>query len=264
MAISDKHKKWLNKWCPISNLNLGTVIQDLQEGTFDANSIAPADMARTDAGKVLIGQGTSADLLWKALSGAVTVGADGATQIAAGAVDTAQIATDAVDSDEIKAGAVGNSELGTDAVDSDEIKAGAVGFAELAAANITEKLRFQVPSGDNASADFEYSIGLPKHAGTVTGIKLIPNATFGADTDYATLTVYNRGADDSGTTALCTNNFDAAHAATARVPFAFTLNGVPANLVVAATDVLTLVKTHTGDGGVVPMGILEVEYTRTA
>jgi hypothetical protein len=228
------------------------------------NSDAIAEIGEADAeGDILVADADK-EPVWVAMSGAVAINSSGVTQIGAGAVDTAQIATDAVDSAEIKAGAVGSAELATDSVGSDEIIAGAVGFAELAAANIKEKIRFQVPSADTAGSDFEYSIGLPKHAGTVTSIKLIPNATFGADTNYSTLTVYNRGADDSGTTALCTNNFDAAHAATARVPFTFTLNGVPANLAVATTDVLTLVKTHTGDGAVVPMGVLEIEYNRTA
>lgn len=228
-----------------------------------AGEIELSMLEASTEGKIIVygADGVANDV---AMNGACTIAANGAVQIATGAVDSAQIATDAVDSAEIKAGAVGSAEIATDAVGSDEIAAGAVGFAELAAANIVEKIRFQLPQGDIAATDFQYVIGMPKHAGRVTAIKLIPNSTFGQATNNSVLTVYNRGAADDGTTALCTQTFDDTHQATARVAFDFTLDGTPTNLDVVAADVLTLVKTHNGDGQVVPAGVLEITYSRSA
>jgi len=149
-------------------------------------------------------------------------------------------------------------------VASEDIEDKAVGFPALADTERDEKIRLQLPSGDTAGTDWEIVIGTPDHPGTVKSIKLITNTTFGKDTDYSTLTVYNRKADDTGTASVGANAFDAAGAATARVAKALTLSGTPANLTVGATDVLTLKKTHTGDGQSVPSGVLELVYTRTA
>lgn len=149
-------------------------------------------------------------------------------------------------------------------VEATDIEDKAVGFPALADTERDEKIRLQLPSGDTAGTDWEIVIGTPDHAGTVKSIKLITNTTFGTDTDYSTLTVYNREDDDTGTASVGANAFDAAGAATARVAKALTLSGTPANLTVGATDVLTLKKTHTGDGQSVPSGVLELVYTRTA
>lgn len=149
-------------------------------------------------------------------------------------------------------------------VEATDIEDKAVGFPALADTERDEKIRLRLPGGDTADTDWEIVIGTPDHAGTVKSIKLISNTTFGKDTDYSTLTVYNREDDDTGTASVGANAFDAAGAATARVAKALTLSGTPANLTVGATDVLTLKKTHTGDGQSVPSGVLELVYTRTA
>ena len=81
MAISNKHRDILDRWIPIPGLNLGTVIQNIQTGTIDANSIAPADMARADSAKLLVGQGSSADLGWKTVSGDIAIDANGAVTL---------------------------------------------------------------------------------------------------------------------------------------------------------------------------------------
>lgn len=86
MAITDRQKHFLNKIVPITGLNLGDVIYNLQTGVVDANSIGEEDLERAASGKLLIGQGSGADVGWKSLSGDVANDADGVTTIQARAV----------------------------------------------------------------------------------------------------------------------------------------------------------------------------------
>jgi hypothetical protein len=107
------------------------------------------------AGYLIIGDGSdSYDP--KAISGDVTLAADGAVTIAANAVensmmadnavDTAELAADAVegtkiaddqiDSEHYVAGSIDNEHLADDAVDSDEIAAGAIDLAHMSAESV--------------------------------------------------------------------------------------------------------------------------------
>ena len=89
------------------------------------------------AGQALTTDGTG-NLTFVDMTSDPTMGGDltgtaSNAQIAANAVGTVEIATDAVTSNEIVAGAVGTVEIATDAVTSNEIAAGAVGSSEIAA-----------------------------------------------------------------------------------------------------------------------------------
>lgn len=96
-----------------------------------------------------------------------------ANEIAAGAVGSSELATDAVTATAIAAGAVGSSELATDSVTADKIAAGAVGNSELASS--------AVDNGKVASGSFTNILNtkLADYAGkaAASGTQSINNAT---------------------------------------------------------------------------------------
>ena len=80
---------------------------------------------------------TFADMTSDPTMGGDLTGTASNAQIAANAVGTAEIATDAVTANEIVAGAVGSSEIATDAVTSNEIATDAVTSNEIATDAVT-------------------------------------------------------------------------------------------------------------------------------
>lgn len=82
MAISNKHKKILNKIIPIPGINLGTVIQELQIGIVASTGVNTDVIVRSGSGEVLIGQGAGSDVDWKAISGDITLANTGAVALA--------------------------------------------------------------------------------------------------------------------------------------------------------------------------------------
>ena len=120
----------------------------------DANSSGVLSEIALATTQILIGDGTG--FTAASLSGDVTMANTGAVTIANDAVETAMIADDAVDSDQIAAGAIDNAHLADDAVDSDELAAGAVDTAHIADNNVTAAKIFDLARGSiivgNASA----------------------------------------------------------------------------------------------------------------
>jgi len=95
--------------------------------------------------------------------------------------------------------------------------------------------------------------------GTVTRVTLIPSAAIVANgTNFSTITVQNKGTNGlSGTTAVASRSWAAVNS-TQSVEEALTNNGTPANLEVAAGDVLQFVQTHAGTGLIIPAGVFVV------
>jgi hypothetical protein len=146
------------------------------------------------------------------------------------------------------------------------IGANKVNYAKLDQTSRTGKLQMRHAVAEaTAATDFSKVIGEAPTAGTVVGAKFIPDAGFGAATDYATLSVINKGSNGAGSTVVATYAFDntTTHAATAFIAVPLTL-GTGAALTVAAGDVLVLAKTHGGNGQLVPVGECQVSIERTA
>lgn len=93
----------------------------------------------------------------------------------------------------------------------------------------------------------------------ITSVSFVPSAAITANgTHYSvyTLTRYTAGA--SGAT-VATRSWIATDSV-AETPEAMTLSATAANLLLAADDTLSIVKTHGGNGLVIPDGALIIRY----
>ena len=118
-------------------------------------SNAPTDLAAKTSGQILVGDGT--DIVSVAVSGDVTLAANGAVTIANTAVETAMIADDAVDADKLAANAVVNASIASNA---------AIAHSKLAALASTKVL---VGNGSNVATEVALSGDVTMdNAGAVT------------------------------------------------------------------------------------------------
>jgi hypothetical protein len=102
------------------------------------------------------------------------------------------------------------------------------------------------------------------YAGTVSRVGYIPVATItGAATNSRTLTATNRGQAGAGSTNVATLALVSGVNAPADAEKPVTLNATPANLVVAAGDVISFESVHVGTGIADPGGEALVEFTRS-
>lgn len=114
-----------------------------------------------------------------------------------------------------------------------------------------------------AATDGTQTIGDAPEDATVTGVTFSFDAAVTGDaTNNRTLVVRNAGQDGTGTTTVATLAFGAGVNAAAGDEVAATLSGTPANLNVAAGDVLEVVETHGGTGLANPGGVVEVTLAR--
>lgn len=116
-----------------------------------------------------------------------------------------------------------------------------------------------------AASDKSTVIGAAPFAGTITSVTYTPDAQLtGADTESRTITVVNKGQDGNGTTNIATKAFVNAVNANDFDETAITLNATPANLVVAAGDIIAFVSTHVGSTGLAdPGGKVRVTISRS-
>lgn len=114
-----------------------------------------------------------------------------------------------------------------------------------------------------AGADTETVIGEVPYAATVTLVEFIPLAAItGAATNNRTHSVTDRGAAGAGNTQVASLNYAAGVNAAQYASKQITLSGTPANLQVAAGDVLTFDSLHVGTGIADPGGRVRVTLTR--
>lgn len=115
-----------------------------------------------------------------------------------------------------------------------------------------------------AGNDLEEVITASPFAGSVTSVTYATEtAITGAATNTRSVTLYNRKADGSGSAVVATLEFDAGINTVAYVEKAITLSATPANLVLAAGDVLTWKSAHVGTGLADPGGRVEVTVSRS-
>lgn len=116
-----------------------------------------------------------------------------------------------------------------------------------------------------ANADKNTTIDSAPFAGTITAVTYTPDAQLtGADTESRTLSLINKGQDGNGTTVVATKAFVNAVNANDFDETALTLSATPANLVVAAGDILAFNSLHVGTTGLAdPGGKVRVTISRT-
>ena len=116
-----------------------------------------------------------------------------------------------------------------------------------------------------ANADKNTTLGAAPFAGTVTAVTYTPDAQLtGADTESRTLSIINKGQDGNGTTVVATKAFVNAVNANDFDETPLTLSATPANLVVAAGDILALNSLHVGTTGLAdPGGKVRITISRS-
>ena len=116
-----------------------------------------------------------------------------------------------------------------------------------------------VPAQATLGTDDNWPVFQAPRALTVTAVTFVPSDAITANaTHYSiyTLTRYTAGASGAS---VATRSWVATNSV-ASTPEALTLSGTAANLVLAAADTLEVVKTHAGNGLVIPDGLLVVTY----
>jgi hypothetical protein len=119
----------------------------------------------------------------------------------------------------------------------------------------------QIPAQPVATAgnDLNTNILAAPRAGTLTAVSYATvTAITGANTNTRLVALVNKGAAGTGTTVMATLQFDSGVNTTANVPKVITLSATPANLVVAAGDMLQWQSTHVGTGIADPGGLVQL------
>jgi hypothetical protein len=121
-----------------------------------------------------------------------------------------------------------------------------------------------VIAATTAAADFEAAVCIAPWAGTVISANYIADTTLtGANTESRTAQIINKGQAGAGTTVVASKAFVSGVNAPAFDATALTLSSTPADLVVAAGDVLAFKSLHVGSTGLAdPGGTVEIVLSR--
>jgi hypothetical protein len=105
------------------------------------------------------------------------------------------------------------------------------------------------------------SVGRVQRPGVIASVELIPSWTLsGANTNYRTIAVYNRGTSGAGTALVASLDLTSGVDLTRGVPKALTL-GTGADRTVAVGDMLEWISTTTGSGAPAAGGRVIVQQT---
>lgn len=119
----------------------------------------------------------------------------------------------------------------------------------------------QVPVQPQATAgnDLNTQVYVAPRAATVSAVSYVPVTTItGANTNTRSVSLVNLGQAGSGNTVVATLQFNSGVNATAGQAKTITLSGTPANLNLAAGDVLQWQSTHVGTGIADPGGLVVI------
>jgi hypothetical protein len=132
-------------------------------------------------------------------------------------------------------------------------------------APLQRNIEATIPASANASTAQDQVVGVAPYDGTVSSVTYVPEADItGAATNYRTFRVVNAGQDGNGSTVVASLAFSSgAVTASDFDEKAITLSGTPANLVVAAGDVLKWDETVAGTGLASPGGRVRVQIDRS-
>lgn len=119
-----------------------------------------------------------------------------------------------------------------------------------------------VPSQATLGTDDSWPVWQAPHDCQVTAAVFTPSEAVTANaTHYSVYTLTRHTAGASAAT-VATRSWAATNSV-ATTPETMTLSGTAANLLLAAADTLSVVKTHGGNGLVIPDGLLMVTYRLT-
>lgn len=117
---------------------------------------------------------------------------------------------------------------------------------------------FEVPPTAAGTALEQPGLILPR-AAQITSAKWVPGAAVTANgTNYATLSLRNRGAAGVGSVKPAVDRAYSAVNSVANVPEVMALSSTASDLLAAAGDVLTVTIAHTASGLAIPAGLLQV------
>lgn len=134
-------------------------------------------------------------------------------------------------------------------------------------APVTERITATSPGQSTAGSTLSKTVAQSHVAGVVSSVTFTPDAGVTAHgTNYRTFRLVNKGAAGSGSTVIASFATDTVTTddLTAFVEKAITLSATPADLVVAAGDLLVWDEAIASGGVASPSGRIEVEITRTA
>lgn len=134
-------------------------------------------------------------------------------------------------------------------------------------APVTERITATSPGQSTAGSTLSKTVAQSHVAGVVSSVTFTPDAGVTAHgTNYRTFRLLNKGAAGSGTTVVASFATDTVTTddLTAFVEKSIDLSATPADLVVAAGDLLVWDETVAASGVASPTGRIEVEITRTA
>lgn len=123
-------------------------------------------------------------------------------------------------------------------------------------------IRYQayVPSQATLGTDDNWPVFTAPAKLTITAVSFVPSDAVTANaTHYSIYTLTNKVAG-AGTTAVATRTWAATNSV-ASTPEPFTLSATAADLIVASGSSLEVVKTHGGNGLVIPDGLIVITYT---
>lgn len=126
---------------------------------------------------------------------------------------------------------------------------------------ISGSLRHQayVPAQATLGTDDNWPVFVAVAKIQITAVKFVPSAAVTADaTHYSVYTLTNK-VSGAGSTSVATRSWAATNSV-ASTPEAFTLSATAANLIVNADESLEVVKTHGGNGLVIPDGLILITY----
>lgn len=114
-----------------------------------------------------------------------------------------------------------------------------------------------------AGVDLSTAIAAAPFDCTVTGVTYVPSAAItGADTNTRTISIVNKQQGGAGAVSVATLALVSGVNAAAHDEKALTLSGTPANLAVAAGDVLAFASIKAASGLADPGGLVRITVTR--
>ncbi|KYC53880.1 MAG: hypothetical protein AMQ22_00080 [Candidatus Methanofastidiosum methylothiophilum] len=158
-------------------------------------------------------------------------------------------------------GTVGTSEIEDGAVTTDKVHSAAISYDKLDTNTKQFKEVIRIPADGAAGDTWDKSLIYIDKAVKVIDVGIIPDTQFGQATDYAALSLINKGNDGAGTTVIASKTFNSTNVADA---YKYTSLGTVSNADIAAGSVLSLAKAKTGDGQIVPAAAIELILERAA
>lgn len=149
-----------------------------------------------------------------------------------------------------------------DSITAAKLKSAIISFAKLD--QNTKRFTIEIPIPADAAADSEWTHGIyiPR-AVKVIDAGIVPSAQFGQANNFAVISLVDKGTDGSGTTVICSKNFNGSNVAAAHDYTNLGTVDTEKDDIVAGS-VLEFVRSKGGDGQIVPVSTLVLDLERAA